>query len=94
MQAQILNLFERTKRELGLTCLFVSHNLAVIRYVSDRVAVMQRGKVVESRRQPPRCSTRRATPTPGALLQAVPDVAARWPSGGPPRKPRAQGAMP
>ena len=41
VQAQILNLFKQTKRELGLTYLFVSHNLGVIRYVSDRVAVMR-----------------------------------------------------
>jgi ABC-type glutathione transport system ATPase component len=47
VQAQILNLFKATKRELGLTYLFVSHNLGVIRYVSDRVAVMQQGRIVE-----------------------------------------------
>jgi ABC-type microcin C transport system duplicated ATPase subunit YejF len=48
VQAQILNLFKQMKRELGLTYLFVSHNLGVIRYVSDRVAVMRLGRVVES----------------------------------------------
>jgi peptide/nickel transport system ATP-binding protein len=47
VQAQILNLLKRTKSELGLTCVFVSHNLGVIRYVSDRVAVMYRGRIVE-----------------------------------------------
>ncbi|MBM3518820.1 MAG: ABC transporter ATP-binding protein [Alphaproteobacteria bacterium] len=47
VQAQILNLFKETKRDLGLTYVFVSHNLGVIRYVSDRVAVMYRGRVVE-----------------------------------------------
>jgi peptide/nickel transport system ATP-binding protein len=47
VQAQILNLFRQTKRELGLTCLFVSHSLGVIRYVSDRVAVMRLGGIVE-----------------------------------------------
>jgi ABC-type glutathione transport system ATPase component len=47
VQAQILNLFKQTKRELGLTFIFVSHNLGVIRYVSDRVAVMYRGRIVE-----------------------------------------------
>jgi ABC-type glutathione transport system ATPase component len=47
VQAQILNLFRQMKRELGLTYVFVSHNLGVVRYVSDRVAVMQRGRVVE-----------------------------------------------
>jgi ABC-type glutathione transport system ATPase component len=47
VQAQILNLFKQTKRELGLTYLFVSHNLGVIRYISDRVAVMRLGQIVE-----------------------------------------------
>jgi len=47
VQAQILNLFKQTKRELALTCIFVSHNLGVIRYVSDRVAVMYRGRIIE-----------------------------------------------
>ena len=48
VQAQILNLFKQTKRELALTCIFVSHNLGVIRYVSDRVAVMYRGRIIEA----------------------------------------------
>jgi ABC-type glutathione transport system ATPase component len=47
VQAQILNLCRQTKRELGLTYLFVSHNLGVIRYISDRVAVMRLGRIVE-----------------------------------------------
>jgi ABC-type oligopeptide transport system ATPase subunit len=48
VQAQILNLFRSMKRELGLTYMFVSHNLGVIRYVSDRVAVMYLGRIVET----------------------------------------------
>lgn len=48
VQAQILNLFKQTRRELGLTYLFVSHNLGVIRYISDRVAVMRLGQIVET----------------------------------------------
>jgi len=47
VQAQILNLLRRMKRELGLTYVFVSHNLGVIRYVSDTVAVMRKGRIVE-----------------------------------------------
>jgi ABC-type oligopeptide transport system ATPase subunit len=47
IQAQILNLLQETKRKLGLTVIFVSHNLAVIRHVSDRIAVMRKGEVVE-----------------------------------------------
>ena len=48
VQAQILNLFKQTKRELGLTYVFVSHDLGVIRYISDRVAVMYLGRIVET----------------------------------------------
>lgn len=47
IQAQILALFQRLREELDLTCLFISHNLGVIEKVSDRVAVMRRGRVVE-----------------------------------------------
>ena len=47
VQAQVLDLFEQTRREMGLTSIFVSHNLAVIRQVSDWVAVMRLGEVVE-----------------------------------------------
>jgi ABC-type oligopeptide transport system ATPase subunit len=48
VQAQILNLFKQTKQELALTYIFVSHNLGVIRYISDRVAVMYRGRIIEA----------------------------------------------
>ena len=48
IQAQILELLARMRRERGTTLIFVSHNLAVVRQVCDRVAVMYLGKVVES----------------------------------------------
>jgi peptide/nickel transport system ATP-binding protein len=48
IQAQVLNLFVRLREELGLTYLFISHDLGVIRHVSDRVVVMYLGRVVES----------------------------------------------
>ncbi|HEX4782393.1 MAG TPA: ABC transporter ATP-binding protein [Usitatibacter sp.] len=48
IQAQVLNLFMRLREELGLTYLFISHDLGVIRHVSDRVVVMYLGRVVES----------------------------------------------
>ena len=47
IQAQILNLFKDMQSELGLTYLFISHNLAVVDYVADRIAVMCRGQIVE-----------------------------------------------
>ena len=47
VQAQVLKLFSDIKYDFGLTAIFVSHNLAVIREVSDEVAVMRRGEVVE-----------------------------------------------
>jgi oligopeptide transport system ATP-binding protein len=47
VQAQILNLMKKLQKDLGLTYLFISHNIGVIRHISDRVAVMYLGKIVE-----------------------------------------------
>ena len=47
IQAQILNLMEQLQQEFGLTYLFVAHNLSVVRHISDRVAVMYLGHLVE-----------------------------------------------
>ncbi len=47
VQAQILNLLKRLKKELGLTCLFISHDLSVVDFISDRVCVMKDGEVCE-----------------------------------------------
>jgi peptide/nickel transport system ATP-binding protein len=47
IQAQIINLFLELQSDLGLTCVFISHDLSVVQHVSDRVAVMYLGRIVE-----------------------------------------------
>ena len=48
IQSQILNLLKALQKDLGLTMIFISHDLGVVHYLADRIAVMYRGKIVES----------------------------------------------
>ena len=66
VQAQVLNLMKELQRERGLAYLFISHDLAVIRYLADEIAVMYLGK--SSRSAPPtRSIAAPSTPTPEGL---------------------------
>ena len=83
VQAQILNLLEDMKQRYGLTMIFIAHDLAVVKNVSDRVAVMYLGKLCEVG-EPDELYARPAHPYTAALLEAipVPDPAVRPSSAG------------
>jgi peptide/nickel transport system ATP-binding protein len=73
VQAQILNLMKELQTRLGLTYLFISHNLAVVRQVSDRIGVMYLGKLVELAPAETLFTTPRH-PYTRALMEAIPDL--------------------
>ncbi len=73
VQAQVLNLMKQLQRDLGLTYLFISHNLAVVHHVADRVAVMYLGKIVELATRDELFENPRH-PYTTMLLSAIPDT--------------------
>ena len=74
VQAQVLNLLRDLQASLGLTCLFISHNLAVVEYVAHEVGVMYLGRVVE-RNETARVLSTPRHPYTRMLLDALPDLA-------------------
>ncbi len=76
VQAAILKLFSRLKDQLGLTLIFISHDLAVVRHLCDRVAVMYLGRIVEEAETDAIFENPRH-PYTRALLKAVPRMHSR-----------------
>lgn len=71
VQAQVLNLLNELKDSFGFTALFISHDLSVVRYISDRIMVMSQGKIVESG-DAEQVYNNPIHPYTGRLLDAIP----------------------
>lgn len=77
VQAQILNLLIEIQQRMQLAMLFISHDLSVVRHISDRIAVMYKGRIVEMGDAHELCS-QPAHPYTRALLDAVPELGKPW----------------
>jgi peptide/nickel transport system ATP-binding protein len=73
--AQVINLLRDLQTRYGLTCLFISHSMPLVRYLCDRVAVMQRGRIVETGSWSDVCEHPRELYTQ-QLLAATPELPA------------------
>ncbi len=71
--AQIVNLLRGLQREYGMTYLFITHSMPLVRYLADRIVVMQRGRVVEEGESVSLCASPRE-PYTEALLRATPRI--------------------
>ena len=74
--AQIVNLLRSLQREHGLTYLFISHSMPLVRYLSTRIAVMERGRLVESGEAETLCAHPREAYT-RQLIAATPELPLR-----------------
>ncbi len=72
IRSQVLNLLRDLQQRLGLAYLFISHDLAVVKHIADRVAVMYLGRIVEIAPTAGRCSRAPRHPYTRALLSAIP----------------------
>ena len=72
VQAQVLNLLNELKEEFGLTYIFISHDLSVVKYMSDRMIVMQEGKIEEMGDADQIYNTPK-TPYTQKLIDAIPE---------------------
>ena len=75
VQAQVLNLLNELKKDFGFTYIFISHDLSVVRFMSDRMMVMYQGKIIESG-DPDEICKNPSSPYTRKLIEAIPSASA------------------